>query len=230
MNGRERDREDGAPKNPPLKGVRDPRFTKQFQGIENPRPDANRDIIALQRRWLKALEGRRSGGLSPSSAYFKYLNENPSIPPPAADASTANPAGTPNPPGTPNTARALNSEPPASRERPADRDANLTLVQYRYTKALEVVNDEMGYGECVTEIFWQATGDGMRRFERRNQRTKSGRQVLELDPRSKSAKATSGHTTGDEHASSGSAVDNTALGPEDIEIVDSLDGELPENA
>jgi hypothetical protein len=75
--------------------------------------------------------------------------------------------------------------PPPSREAladeaRADRDADLTLLQYRYTRAPEVVNDEMGYGERVTETFWQPTAGGkLTQVERVSQRTKSGRQVLD---------------------------------------------------
>lgn len=49
---------------------------------------------------------------------------------------------------------------------------------YRYTRAGDLTNDEMGYGERVTEPLWSTNGDKAEPRERISQRTKSGRQSL----------------------------------------------------
>lgn len=161
-----------------MKGVRDPRYSQPISDdIEDPRPDANRDLIAADRRWLVARSGgrgadggdrntRRTPGEPPSTAYGGYLKT-------ARVAPSATGHGSP-------SARDRGDGRETSNEERADRDADLTLVQYRYTKAPEVVNDEMGYGERIGETFWQLRGGSLSEVRRVSQRTKSGRQVLKV--------------------------------------------------
>lgn len=146
-----------------MKGVRDPRITKPTrEDVENPRPDANRDIIALDRRWFIENPVRDKPISPPSSNYRKYLDPASMRPSPKLGRRERPPEG--------------------DYDRRTDYEADLTMLQYRYTKGPEVVNDEMGYGECVTEVFWQPKEDGtLERVWRTSQRTKTGRQFLRLE-------------------------------------------------
>jgi len=121
-------RDSGAPPSdsPPSgkrKGtVRDPR-ERRFQtfALDDPRPKAHLDLLALNQRLLKARK-------APKSA-------------------------------------------------PAD-ETSLTDAHYRYTKAPSVINENLGYGEQVEEVFWRCDGDQLVEVRRVSRLTRTGRQVL----------------------------------------------------
>jgi hypothetical protein len=56
--------------------------------------------------------------------------------------------------------------------------STLSTLPYRYTRGIETVNDEMGYGERVETVFWAKVDGELIVEERVAQRTKSGRQDL----------------------------------------------------
>jgi hypothetical protein len=55
---------------------------------------------------------------------------------------------------------------------------SLSGQMYKYSRGVDLTNDEMGYGERGKEILWSVSGKELRPEERTIQRTKSGRQVL----------------------------------------------------
>ena len=74
-------------------------------------------------------------------------------------------------------------EPVRGAETSKDQVEEFTAAAYRYSKSPDFTNDELGYGEVITEELWQARDGKLVSLERRSQRTKTGRQVLEyLEP------------------------------------------------
>jgi hypothetical protein len=56
---------------------------------------------------------------------------------------------------------------------------SLQLATYRYTKNPPVLNDTLGYGEQIKDVFWYPTKEnGLKERTRLSQRTRTGRQVL----------------------------------------------------
>jgi hypothetical protein len=59
----------------------------------------------------------------------------------------------------------------------------LTLATYRYTKNPSALNDNLGYGEQLTDVLWQPTPaenpTALAADHRISQRTRTGRQVLQ---------------------------------------------------
>ena len=66
----------------------------------------------------------------------------------------------------------------SSGAKPKDQVEQFTAAVYRYSKNPDFTNDELGYGDVITEELWQARGGKLVSLERRSQRTKTGRQVL----------------------------------------------------
>jgi hypothetical protein len=77
--------------------------------------------------------------------------------------------------------RAQSQEKGAAPKIPSDIPAAI----YRYSKGPDFVNDEIGYGEMITETLWQIQGDRIVEIKRVSQRTKTGRQVLMRTPAGK---------------------------------------------
>jgi hypothetical protein len=55
---------------------------------------------------------------------------------------------------------------------------SMARAVYRYSKGPDTLNDELGYGEVVTECFWNVFDGIARVVYRKSQRTKTGRQFL----------------------------------------------------
>jgi hypothetical protein len=169
-------------------GIRDPRGARTSRAtLDDPRKPANRDLLALERRrlWLKATNAQPLAGFpyfmdrddgekehkkqKRASALAANLSDVFKLP-------KAPTSGKPGPatPGTPVSAARIEE----------DSDGSLTLLVYRYTKQVEVINDELGYGERLVEEFYQPV-DGnpkqLTRVLRVSQRTKTGRQQLVID-------------------------------------------------
>jgi len=121
-----------------MTNVRDPRRKKASQQqLEDPRLEPNRDLLAVNRRWLKST---RQPGFSRAESRAPF-------------ASTA----------------------------AADE---LGRANYRYTKNPPVLNDNLGYGEQLPETLWAPSGDdGICELPRTSQRTRTGRQVLDISSR-----------------------------------------------
>jgi len=60
----------------------------------------------------------------------------------------------------------------------AEDTSTLADAHYRYTKSPSVVNENMGYGEQVEEIFWCKEGGALVMKRRVSRLTRTGRQVL----------------------------------------------------
>jgi hypothetical protein len=85
-------------------------------------------------------------------------------------------------PPKPHAARAKHA-PRAAAAASIPEDPSLASAGYRYTKALPVLNDQLGYGEQIVETFLKENDDGtLALFTRTSQRTRTGRQVLFTDP------------------------------------------------
>ena len=167
-------------------GVRDPRPTvPPGDTIEEPRKPACKDLISVQRRvlWRKAGE---PGAPSPWLALEKE-------PPRAQAAEKVFEQLTSIPPQEPSTPKRRTSAAVSTNPRLvaaqadaliADKNASMTMLPYRYTKGPDITNDEMGYGEQITDIFWRFDSSKNRlvAFPRISRRTKSGRQQLHPEP------------------------------------------------
>ena len=167
------------PNTPRGLGVRDPRPpARPMQPLADPRRAASRDLIDVQRRtlwkarpndaspWLTA-SGRpiNSSQAGRTEATFQKLITGQK---PIDDAI----------PTVTNLPTPLIEE-AVKNARSADQAANLTTLPYRYTKGLETVNDELGYGERIRESFCRISKDGtLETHVRISQLTKSGRQQL----------------------------------------------------
>jgi hypothetical protein len=70
--------------------------------------------------------------------------------------------------------------PPKQQESAAHDEVVMTSVNYRYTKNPPVLNDLLGYGERIEEVFYIPREKNRLVLETRcSQRTRTGRQVLE---------------------------------------------------
>ncbi len=156
---------------PRKNGVRDPRpVDPPPKRLVDPRIVASRDLIALERRLLSPRRGLEDVA-DPKGAR---------IPSKLRDAAKT----------SAKTYRELIGKAPegpaaaAGKTRDADANADLPMFPYRYTKGPDITNDEMGYGERLEELFYVPTENGgLEPFKRLSQRTKSGRQVLDVGRR-----------------------------------------------
>lgn len=167
-----------APDTPRELGVRDPRPPARLvQPLADPRRAASRDLIDVQRRslwrprtnepspWLTTKERLDPSLASRTEGTFKELI--------AATNANADPIRT----VVDFSANVV--EQATENALTSDQAANMTTLPYRYTKGVETVNDELGYGERITESFCRISKDGtLETHERISQLTKSGRQQL----------------------------------------------------
>jgi hypothetical protein len=169
---------DPAQDPPRRNGVRDPRPLAPVRvDLVDPRAAANRDRIELKRRvqWTKL---RRESEpqpwlMEPSREAIAREVESSDL----VDIDDSHDADIDQP------VFAFLSQKDAALARKdaqaSDKSSSLTMLTYRYTKGLETVNDEMGYGERIHDVFWRRNRKGaLKIITRTSQRTKSGRQQL----------------------------------------------------
>jgi hypothetical protein len=157
--------------------VRDPRKTRHPPtSLDDPRMPPNRDLLALERRGLWV----RTGDPHHLNEYpYFYSPSRVQLGAPVAPLVATSSQST----GVTSQAHPRNPMTPAgSPQNHIGDDGSLTLPIYRYTKKVELVNDEMGYGERIVEPFFMRHRDEHKLIVayRVSQRTKSGRQHLFL--------------------------------------------------
>ena len=177
----------------PSRGIRDPRGPRASRAmLDEPRKAANRDWLAAERRrlWLNANPLPLSWKPAERRDY-PYFKVAPQTKLERAKSSLS---------GVFVVAASPGKAPPATASEPAkqivlreshdfDRAGTLTALVYRYTKQVDLVNDDMGYGERIIEPYFQpeqSEAQRLKRVIRVSQRTKTGRQEL-LDLRASEA-------------------------------------------
>jgi hypothetical protein len=154
--------------------VRDPRPTKISRALlDGPRTPANRDLLAIERRrlWWRGREQKMEDYPFYSHAQARSVSDDSPINLAPKSKETQHP-------------EQASSHSATTMAKPAtnDGDGSLTLLIYRYTKHVDLVNDEMGYGERIIEPYFMPKAPGtapeLQLIIRVSQRTKTGRQEL----------------------------------------------------
>lgn len=141
--------------------------------LEDPRVPPWRDLIAAERRRLRQTNNSKLG-----QAFAKELLAGLR----AKTGSNSGSGATGTPQAQPLPAAAGRpwgaGQSPVSKMIGSWTSVEPTNHTYRYTKAPDLTNDEMGYGERVDEELWFNEGGKIVSKWRSSQRTKSGRQFL----------------------------------------------------
>jgi hypothetical protein len=142
--------------------------------LQDPRVPPWRDLIAAERRRLRETNHSELG-----QAFARRLLEGLA----AKTGSDSAAPTTKAPQAQPSDTSAAGLAEAGQSRSLSDVLRNWTSVKptnhtYRYTKAPDLTNDEMGYGERVDEELWFNEGGTIVSRWRSSQRTKSGRQVL----------------------------------------------------
>jgi hypothetical protein len=132
--------------------VRDPRLVKAARPkVDEPRAPTNRDLIAVERRRRLQLDQTAQNGGPADGKRHVQRLAYLGDPQRVAHASKA------------------------------VSEAGLSFLAYRYTRQVEIVNEQMGYGERVNDLHWKPAKEDRDKLEevrRVSQRTKTGRQHL----------------------------------------------------